>query len=182
MKIRYTTNGVESHVQPSIGKELVKAGIAVEVARDASDGPPPPPRVYDPSCVPQPEWSVGTRDNLDKGQCLAVVMRLPNAISFYTGTPQGLNDRVFGRPVPKEIREEYTKRWKGAPGLRGAYDPRPGEGHAGNQKAAEELAEANRKLRERAANTPRVPELFTLKGAEQIISEMDEAVKKRVFD
>ena len=113
MLIKFLSNSVEQHVENSVGRALIAGSLAVEVK-------PPAP------APPTPVWSV----RRDTSGFVFIEMKLgtmgpgatsptaPRFVATYQGDPDKIHDRknsagryssAFGRPVPKEIVEEYKR-------------------------------------------------------------------------
>jgi hypothetical protein len=132
MKVRYQ-NGEVSSVRNDLGRELVRAGIAFAVNQKELDEPEQvgPPRTYKPGSVAAPKWKVGQFSKpVSGGFELRIQMQILGQTYSYNGDPYKANARVewdggsrylngFGRAVPDEILDEYSRQWKANPDLRG---------------------------------------------------------------
>ncbi len=116
MLVRFLSNNVEHHCNNEVGRALIAEGRAVEVKK-----PAPPP--------PEPVWTVC----LDPSGYVAIKLELgklgpspenpqgtsPKSVQWYQGDPKTIHNRkyadgtpyssAFGRPVPKEVVDEYRR-------------------------------------------------------------------------
>ncbi len=114
MLIKFLSNGVQQHVENSVGRAMIAGSLAVEVKPPA---PVPPTPVWsvrrDPSGYVLIEMKLG---------CMGAGSPSPNSPRFvatFKGDPDKIHDRkdhtgklyssAFGRPVPLQIVNEY--RW-----------------------------------------------------------------------
>ncbi len=122
MLVRFLSNNVEHHCSNEVGRALIAEGRAVEVK-------PPAP------APPTPVWSV----RRDVNGFVFIEMKLgvmgpgatsptaPRFVATYQGDPDRIHDRknsagpyssAFGRPVPKEIVQEYKRARKNPDAVR----------------------------------------------------------------
>jgi len=162
MKIRYN-NGVEVHVRPDLGRELVRAGLAVEI--------PPTGNLLERQreelhkriqAGPQTDFTARWSIVVENRRCGTAFLDLPEIVTRVGGTVtrwfghwKNCNARVewqgggrwlngFGRPVPDEICEQYKRAWKRSKdfeNLKQLVEPSRDEE---NHKMAEDLARKNR--------------------------------------
>src|SRR5260370_42547220 len=113
MVIKFLSNGAEQHVSHEVGRGFIAAGLAQEIK------PPAPAPLT-------PVWSV----RRDMSGFVLIEMKLgtmgagsssptaPRFVATYQGEPDKIHDRknsagpyssAFGRPVPKEIVDEYRR-------------------------------------------------------------------------
>jgi hypothetical protein len=135
MKVKYA-NGVESHVAPAIGNELVKAGIAtvVEAALPGTDGEQnaaeinrnlpksTKPRLPKPGdhVKAAPEWEVGPV-SLNTRSVVAIKMTIMKNVTIFTGEPERMPPRIGGWPVPKDVADSYRREYKNNRGLQDEF-------------------------------------------------------------
>ena len=144
MLIRILASGECRHIDNSTGAALISAGLAELIPPKpqpehlsqrqrgiptANGTVPPVPRP-----APQPVFSIVTEKYLDAlsgpdKKVLAVRMALDKYVSHYFGKPEHINACMtweggaryfngFGRAVPAEIVEAYTRQWKANKDLR----------------------------------------------------------------
>lgn len=157
MKVKYA-NGEVSSVRNDLGRELVRAGIAIVLEPDTDDGVVHAgnesyrlPK-YGDARIPQPSFSVELLHNqMTNNRYLAVVMVLGEQRITYIGPPKEINDRVtwpgggrwlngFGRECPADVAKEYDKRWKENDDLR---VPKIEESESANEAMKFRLAQEN---------------------------------------
>ncbi len=136
VKIKYHNNGAESHVRPELGRELIRAGLAVEIPNKSLAE-----SLREQHRPMTPEWSVirdeggyvaikmemGTTSghnivggHLDPRQKSVVTKSTPSRVGYFSGDPKKIHDRknsagefcsAFGLPVPQEIIDQYARLW-----------------------------------------------------------------------
>jgi hypothetical protein len=115
MKIRYNATGVEDHVSNELGRALINTGQAVQITDTTAPGAGP--------INATPKWfvevKVAPRDR--NRRHLVIRLEVLGRVEFFSGKPEWLNDRWFGRPVPIEIAREYARQYEAHEELRDKY-------------------------------------------------------------
>jgi len=142
MKIRILKSNEVRHIDNSTGEALISAGLAERAGADdrvASVLPKP-----GAAGVVQPKWEVVEHAGTER-TFLALKMTVLHQTYIYSGAPDEINDRSFGRPVeqiPEEILAEYRRQYRANPALRDQYSKYtgiPGETNCPeNEKAGHE--------------------------------------------
>ena len=114
MLIKFLSNGVQQHVENSVGRALIAGSLAVEVKPPA---PAPPIPVWDVVldqsgfvCIKLTLGRLGKSPENPQGTS-------PKSVQFYQGDPAKIHDRkypdggvyssAFGRPVPDDVLRAY---------------------------------------------------------------------------
>lgn len=116
MKLKYQ-NGNVSSVRNDLGRELIRAGIAVEIKKDP------------PKADLTPRWSVEIINTHGTYPVLAIVLRIGTGVISYTGRPDDVNAvkswpggkrfANFSHECPPSIVLLYEARWDANEQLRG---------------------------------------------------------------
>lgn len=145
MKIKYTSGpkaGQEEHVENSIGRFAINAGLGVQIETQA-DRQARLPKPGDATV--QPKWSVIELEGMvTTARCHAIKLEVLHQISFYTGDPKRIR-LIGGRVPPPEIVKDYTYEWEHRPELRAEslYIGDLGPCRE-NERAAQDKAEADK--------------------------------------
>ncbi len=116
MKIRYQ-NGEVSSVRNDLGRELVRAGLAEELPKEA-------PKPADTA----PKFEVVIRKGIGT-QLTVIRMSVLNRYQDYSGAPDEITARHFGGfEPPKQVVADYRRRWEAskAPKVESSLPSRPG--------------------------------------------------------
>lgn len=162
MKIRYLSGPKQNqseHVENSVGRFAVSAGLAEEIVTGEVTAPGPGGRdetyrLPKPGDVAPPvdRWAVSVMQFGTKSH-LVITLESGSFKAFYFGEPGHVNDKRvwqggyrylngFGRACPEAIVAEYKKQFKRNPELRFVPDFQAaslGVNSASNEKAAQEL-------------------------------------------
>jgi hypothetical protein len=132
MLIRFLSNGAEQQVSNEVGRGFITAGLAEEVQKvPAPKLEPSWSVIRDESGYAAIKMELGTmgpgvlvrrHGDEPQGHRLPLISKLqptPQTVAYYHGDPDKIHDRMdwrkqvycscFGRPVPKEIVEQYRK-------------------------------------------------------------------------
>lgn len=126
MKIRYLTGpaaGEVRHVENSIGRDAIDSGRA-EAVFDRT-----PTQVFEwkdgkPTPIVKPTFSVGIISGPTGRKFLALSCEILHRKDYFSGDPDTITDKDFGRPVssiPPDVLADYAKKWNANPELRDAY-------------------------------------------------------------
>jgi hypothetical protein len=129
MHIKFLSNGMEQHVSGEVGRGFITAGLAEEVKKVAVPIVPLWSVILDESGYVAVKMELGTlgpgalvtsaaSSSVDR-KLISATVSTPRTVAFYHGDPDSIHDRkdwrgqvycsAFGRPVPKEIIDQYRK-------------------------------------------------------------------------
>jgi hypothetical protein len=146
MHIKFLSNGMEQHVSGEVGRGFITAGLAEEVKKVVVPIVPRWSVIHDESGYVAIKMELGQTKN-DLGKFVA------QSVAFYHGDPDSIHDRhqwapqgqtgepycsAFGRPVPKEIIDQYRKARKNPKACAPAIPLRPIH-HTGNDTHRAEM-------------------------------------------
>jgi hypothetical protein len=127
MKIKYLSGpkaGQVDHVENSVGRFAVGAGLAEQIATDA--GPIrdamglvtiPAPKPGSPIRKTNPEWEVSVI-NVGIRSFLAIKVTTLNQSALYSGLPERTPKNIGGWPVPKDVADSYRREYVNSPAMR----------------------------------------------------------------